>query len=208
MQKSQQRTTYWLENILYLNITNTCSNQCFFFLKNFKQGVGGFNLKLTSEPSAQEVIAELQQVLHLRRWVEIVFCGFGEPTERLDVLLEVAKWLKTHYTGVVAIRVDTNGHGCWINRGRDVIGELKSACISKLSVSLNAGDQETYNEICRPTYPEAYQTVLDFVLAAKDVLEVEVSVVRMPEVDIQKAAAKAKQLGVPLKVRDYIPCFF
>jgi GTP 3',8-cyclase len=199
---------YWLQNQLYLNITNKCTNNCFFCLKNFKQGVGGFNLKLAADPSTDEIIAELQTVLHMRNWEEIVFCGFGEPTARLDVLLEVARWIRKHYGRPVQIRVDTNGHGSWLNRGRDVPAELKAAGIDKLCVSLNAGDMETYEEICRPTFSGAYGEVLGFIKKAKEVLEAEVSVVRMPEVDIEKAAATAKQLGVPLKVRDYIACFF
>jgi GTP 3',8-cyclase len=199
---------YWLQNQLYLNITNKCTNNCFFCLRNFKQGIDGFNLKLPADPRIEEIISELQTVLHMRNWEEIVFCGFGEPTAQLDVLLEAARYIRKHYGRHVPMRVDTNGHGNWLNRGRDVAAELKAAGIDKLSVSLNAGEEETYNEICRPTFSGAYGEVLGFIKKAKEVLEVEVSVVRMPEVDIGKASVTAKQLGVPLKVRDYIACFF
>ncbi|HMK94061.1 MAG TPA: TatD family nuclease-associated radical SAM protein [Candidatus Limnocylindrales bacterium] len=202
------RTVYWLDNKLYLNITNKCSNCCFFCLKNFRRGVGGFNLKLDEEPTVIQIIDELGQVLAMRNWDEVVFCGFGEPTERLDVLLEVARWIRQHYRRPLRIRVDTNGHGYLLNRGRDVATELKAAGVDKVSVSLNAGDRETYVEVCKPTFAGAYEAVVDFIEKAKPVLQVEATMVRMPEVDVAKAKAVANGLGVEFWVREYIPCFY
>ena len=135
------KTVYWIDNKLYLNITNKCSNRCFFCLKNFKRGVGGFNLKLAEEPSFAQITNELSDVLNMRSWDEVVFCGFGEPMERLDVLLEVARWIKQHYGRPLKVRVNTNGHGYVLNVGRDVAAELKAAGVDKVSVSLNAGDR-------------------------------------------------------------------
>ncbi len=88
--------------------------------------------------------------------------------------------------GPLQIRLDTNGHGYLINPGRDIAGELKSAGVDRSSVSLNAGDKETYIEICKSIFPDAYEAVLDFIQKAKLVLEVEVSAVRLPEVDLAK----------------------
>ena len=144
----------------------------------------------------------------MRNWNEAVFCGFGEPTERLDVLLEVAEWIKQHYGRPLKIRVNTNGHGYLLNRGRDVAAELKAAGVDTVSVSLNAGDRETYVEICKPTFADAYEAVIDFIRKAESMLEVEVTAVRMPEVDIAKAEAVADGLGVKFRVREYIPCFY
>jgi len=202
------RSVYWLDNKLYLNITNQCSNNCYFCLKRYKRGVGGFNLKLTHEPTAKEIIIELAEVLHMRNWEELVFCGFGEPTERLDVLLEVTRWVKQNYRRPLKIRLDTNGHGYILNRGRDVAAELKVTGVEKISVSLNAGNKETYMDICKPMFPQAYESVLDFICKVKLVLEVEVTAVRLPEVDLVKVQAVADSLGVAFKVRDYIPCFY
>jgi len=202
------RSVYWLDNKLYLNITNQCSNNCYFCLKRYKRGVGGFNLKLTHEPTAKEIIIELAEVLHMRNWEELVFCGFGEPTERLDVLLEVTRWVKQNYRRPLKIRLDTNGHGYILNRGRDVAAELKVTGVEKISVSLNADNKETYMDICKPIFPDAYETILDFVRRAKLALEVEVTAVRLPEVDLVKVQAVADSLGVAFKVRDYIPCFY
>ena len=201
-------TVYWLDNTLYLNITNRCSNSCFFCLKRYKRGVGGFNLKLTHEPTVAEITAELSEVLNMRSWDGVVFCGFGEPTERLDVLLEVARWVRQHYGRPLQIRVNTNGHGILLNPRRNVAAELRAAGVDKVSVSLNARDRETYMEICKPTFPDAYEAVLDFIQKAKPVLQVEVTAVRMPEVDIAKVQAVADGLGVKFRVREYIPCFY
>jgi TatD DNase family protein len=77
-----------------------------------------------------------------------------------------------------------------------------------LSVSLNAENSETYQEICKPTFSGAYEAVLDFVLKAKSLLEVEVTAVMLPEVDLAKVQSVADSLGVKLRVRDYIPCFY
>jgi TatD family-associated radical SAM protein len=202
------RTVYWLDNTLYLNITNQCSNNCYFCLKRYRRGVGGFNLKLAKEPTVAEITAELAEVLHMRSWDALVFCGFGEPTTRLDVLLEVARWVRQHYGRPLQIRLDTNGHGYALNAGRDVAAELKATSVDRVSVSLNAGDRETYLEICKPTFPDAYEAVLNFICKAKLVLTVEATAVRLPEVDLPKAKAAANGLGVAFKVREYIPCFY
>jgi TatD family-associated radical SAM protein len=207
-QDEKPKTVYWLDNTLYLNITNKCSNSCYFCLKRYRRGVGGFNLKLTEEPSVAQIVGELGEVLNMRSWDGLVFCGLGEPTERLDVLPEVARWVRQHYGRPLQIRVDTNGHGYVLNPKRDVAGELKAAGVDNVSVSLNAGDKETYREICKPTFPDAYEAVLDFIRKAKLVLEVEVTAVRLPEVDLASVQAVADGLGVVFRVREYIPCFY
>jgi cyclic pyranopterin phosphate synthase len=209
VREEKPRIVYWLDNSLYLNVTNQCSNDCWFCFRNFKQGVGGFNLKLEREPTTTEVKAELEAVLGLRRWSEVVFCGFGEPTARLDVLLEVARWIRKRCGGSVTIRVDTNGHGYALNKGRDVAGELRAAGVNNVSVSLNGHDEASYAENCRPMVGGGFAAVLEFVKKAVDArLDVEVSAVRMPEVDVDKVRAVAESLGVPLRIRDYIPCFW
>ena len=208
VREEKPRIVYWLDNSLYLNITNKCSNRCWFCFRNYKKGVGGFNLKLEKEPTVTEVKAELQKALGLRRWGEVVFCGFGESTARLDVLLEVARWIRERY-GSVPVRLDTNGHGYLLNEGRAVAVELQAAGISKVSVSLNGHDEESYMENCRPEFVGGFAAVVNFVKKAKKAgLDVEVSAVRMPEVNMEEVKAVAESLGVPLRIRDYIPCFW
>ena len=207
--REKPRIAYWLDGSLYLNITNKCSNDCWFCFRNFKQGVGGFNLKLEREPTTAEVKAELEAALPLKRWSEVVFCGFGEPTARLDALLEVARWLRERCGGLVPIRVDTNGHGYVLNKGRDVAEELRDAGVSSVSVSLNGHDEASYAENCRPEFSGGFAAVVDFAKKAKKAgLNVEFSAVRMPEVNMDKVKAVAESLDVPLRIRDYIPCFW
>jgi GTP 3',8-cyclase len=202
------KTVYWLGNKLYLNITNQCSNRCFFCIRNYKRGIDGFNLKLLEEPSSENIENELGKVLHMRNWEEMVFCGFGEPTERLDVLLEITRWTKQNYASPLKIRVNTNGLGYILNRDRDVASEMKAAGIDKVSVSINANDKETYNEVCKPTFVNAFDEVLEFIRKAKTLLEVETTALRIPEVDLAKVRVVANKLGVNFRVREYIPCFY
>ena len=202
------RTVYWLDDKLYLNITNKCSNKCIFCFRNFKRGVGDFTLKLSEEPSFEQVALELDEAMKRKRWKEVVFCGFGEPTERLDLLLMLARCIKWRYDEPVVIRVNTNGHGYALNSGRDVVGELQAAGVDKVSVSLNVGDEETYNDICKPAFAGAYNAVLEFIEKAKTKLDVEVTAVTTPEVDLHKVEDLAKRMGVKFRLRQCIPCFW
>jgi cyclic pyranopterin phosphate synthase len=198
---------YWLRNSLYLNITNKCSNCCYFCFRKFKNGIQEFNLKLEKEPTSLEVIEELRKVRSRKNWSEFVFCGFGEPLERLDLVLEITAWIKKNYWKDV--RVDTNGQGYLLNKGRDVAKELKSAGVDKVSVSLNAHNKETYNEICKPEFEDAYENVLEFIKKAKEAgLETEVTAVTIPEVDLAKVKEVAEKLGVKFSEREYIPFFW
>jgi cyclic pyranopterin phosphate synthase len=208
VREEKPRTVYWLEDKLYLNITNKCSNHCIFCIRNFKKGVADFNLNLTEEPSLATITAELKQALYAKKWKEIIFCGFGEPTTRLDCLLEVTRWIRQHYSNSILIRVNTNGHGDVLNQGRNVAKELKTAGVNKVSVSLNAGDEETYSEVCKPQFAGAYAAVLEFIRSAKEELETEVTAVTTPEIDLQKVREIAEKLGVKFRLRVCIPCFW
>jgi TatD family-associated radical SAM protein len=208
VREEKPRTVYWLGDNLYLNMTYRCSNNCVFCIRNLRNGVGGFNLKLSKEPSVANVISELEEVINNRNWNEIVFCGFGEPTERLDCLLEVTRWIRRHYGKPLVVRVNTNGHGYVLNANRDVAGELKAAGVDKVSVSLNAYDEETYNEDCKPGFAGAFAAVLEFIEKAKGKLDVEVTAVTTPEVDLHKVEDLAKRMGVKFRLRVCIPCFW
>jgi TatD family-associated radical SAM protein len=208
VREEKPRTVYWLEDKLYLNITNKCSNRCVFCLRNFKSGIGDFTLRLDREPTVEQVVVELEEAMRRRAWKEVVFCGFGEPTERLDLLLAISKWVRNRVGKAIPIRVNTNGHGCLINPRRDVAKELREAGVDKVSVSLNTADEETYNEVCKPSSPGAFTAVLEFIRRAKDSLSVEVTAVTTPETDLHKVEDLAIELGVRFRIRQYIPCFW
>ena len=198
---------YWLGNSLYLNVTNRCLNSCYFCFRRYKKGVRDFNLKLEKEPTAEEVIEALQKALNRKFWSEVVFCGFGEPLERLDLVLDVTRWVKKH--SGKAVRVDTNGQGYLLNKGRYVVQELKDAGVDKVIVSLNAQDKETYNEVCKPSFSDAYGNVVEFIKRAKEAgLETEATAVTIPEVNISEVKELAEKLGVKFSAREYIPCFW
>ncbi len=205
--KRDSSIVYWLGSSLYLNITNRCSNSCYFCFRKFKTGIKEFNLKLEKEPTTEEVIEKLRKVINRKNWSEAVFCGFGEPLERLDLVLEVTRWLKKHYWKTV--RVDTNGQGYLLNKGRDVVRELKEAGVDKVSVSLNAHNKEAYNQICKPVFEDAYENVLDFIKKAKkEDIETEATAVTIPEVEITKVKELAERMEIKFTVRQYTPCFW
>ncbi len=198
---------YWLGGSLYINITNRCPNNCYFCFTKFKNGVNGFDLKMQKEPSSNVVITELQKAIKRKSWSEVVFCGFGEPLERLDCVLQVTRWIKK-YSGT-AVRVDTNGQGYLLNSERKVAKELKKAGVDKVSVSLNAHNKATYNQVCKPDFENGFESVLEFIKKAKEEdLEVEITAVTIPEVDIPKVRELAKRMEVAFRAREYIPCFW
>ncbi|MHA1245673.1 MAG: radical SAM protein [Candidatus Heimdallarchaeota archaeon] len=84
---------YWKNTSLYLNITNRCSNDCLFCVRNYRQGVYGFNLKLEKDPTENEIMDAIKQELS-RDFAELVFTGFGEPLLRLDLVCNIAKQVK------------------------------------------------------------------------------------------------------------------
>jgi len=204
--KKAPSIVYWLGNKLCLNITNRCSNDCYYCFRRYKNGIRDFNLKLLREPSQEEIIQQLKKTINRHFWNEIIFCGFGEPTERLDCILEVTRWVKKHFGMVV--RIDTNGHGCLLNPERNVIKELKEAGVDRISVSLNAHDEATYIQVCKPQFEKAFENVLKFIEKASREFDTEITTVTIPEVDIQKVRETTGKMGVRFRIREYIPCFW
>jgi TatD DNase family protein len=207
MEEQKSSIVYWLGDNLYLNITNQCSNNCYFCFRNYKNGIDRFRLKLTHDPTTNQVINNIKDALNKRQWREIVFCGFGEPLMRLDTVLEVTRWLK-QYHAAITIRVDTNGQAQLFCKDRNVIGELKKAGVDKVSVSLNAHNQEIYNQMCKPKLENAYNAILDFIKVAREKFDTEVTAVTIPEADLSKIEQIASDLGVKFRKRDYVPCFW
>ena len=150
---------YRVHTGLYVNLTNQCSSACTFCLRQSMDHVGESHcLWLEREPTAQEVKTEFEK-WDLSQFTEIVFCGFGEPTCALPVLLEVAAWLKSRTT--LPIRVNTNGQGSLI-AGRDITGEL-AKCVDTVSVSLNDPDPVKYQALVRSKFGErAFPGMLEF----------------------------------------------
>jgi TatD family-associated radical SAM protein len=207
MTKQASSVVYWLGDNVYLNITNRCTNNCCFCFRNYKNGINGFNLKLTEEPTTDQIVTAIREVINKKSWKEIVFCGFGEPLTRLDTVLEVSRQIKKQHANV--IRVDTNGQAQLINKNRNVVKELKQAGVDKVSVSLNAHNKQTYDEVCKPKFENAFTEVLNFIKKAKEEkMDTEITAVTIPEVDIVKMQEIAAGIGVKFRIRQYTPCFW
>ena len=198
---------YHLENKVYLNITNRCTNECYFCLRKFKSGVAGFNLRLQSEPTLQEIKRELKAKLSQGKWDEIVFCGFGEPTIRIETLLKASNWINKKLT--LPICLNTNGHALLLYPKRDIVKQLKDSGITRLSVSLNAHNRDLYNEVCKPVFKNAFDKVLEFIELSRDIgFSIQVTAVSIPEISISAVKELASRMEVAFKPRLYHPCIW
>jgi len=190
--------TYRIGNGLYINITNRCTNSCEFCVRKLVDSVGDAkSLWLDQEPSREEILRDIQK-RNLAEYSEIVFCGFGEPTERLDDLLFICARLKE--SGCPPIRVNTNGHASLI-AGYDT-APLFTGLVDRLSISLNAAGADEYNHLCKPAFGhEAYQGLLDFVARIKEyVPDVALSIVG-GTTDEEACHRLAEKMGLLLRVR-------
>ncbi len=189
---------YEIDGKLYINLTNRCSNDCEFCVRNGKDSYYGNKLWLSKEPTAEEVLALIPDF----GYSEVVFCGFGEPTFKMKEVSAIGKELKKRG---FFVRINTNGQGNLIN-GRDITEELVAA-VDKVNVSLNAGDRDKYYEICRPVFGEdAFDAVLDFASLCKDRgIITEFSIVDvLSAADREKCEKIAERLGIHLRIRKYI----
>lgn len=195
--------TYVYGRNLYVNTTNRCDMNCTFCLRHTGDGVGtGSDLWLEREPDREEILADIQ-ARRAEDYDQLVFCGYGEPSYRLDDILWVCRRLRD--SGFpLPIRMDTNGHADLINGKKTV--PLMAGLLDILSVSLNNADPERYAERCRPAFgPESYQAMLDFTREAVKVIpSVCMTVVdNMPEEEIEACRRICAGLGAEFRVRAY-----
>lgn len=197
---------YAVNDGLYVNLTNRCPCACTFCIRNNADGAyGSSSLWLEREPQVDEVIAAIEGAKP-RQFAEIVFCGYGEPTERLDVLLAVAGWLKSAYPQL-PVRVNTNGLADLI-AGESVASRFEGL-VDALSVSLNAANAQEYVELCRPRFGlESYDAILCFAQEAKkfvpSVVMTVVATRDFTEEKLSACRAVCERIGVPLRVREQV----
>jgi len=198
LEDEKSKIAYEIRDSLYLNITNRCTNNCYFCVRAQTAFVKGHNLKLDKEPAADEILKAVGK--GLRKYKEVVFCGYGEPTTRLDIIKSVAADLKTKG---IAIRLVTNGHGDLIN-GRPIVKELVGL-VDKISVSLNTDSEALYLKICKPEFgAKTYKAVIDFIKdCVKNNIKTEVTCLNLPEVDIKGCETAALALGASFRMRRY-----
>ena len=194
---------YVLDGNLYVNLTNKCSNGCDFCVRNERSSYFGHELWLRNgDPTPEKVIEQIEGLGGVEKYKEVVFCGFGEPTYRVQEMVAVADYV--HAKGGKT-RLNTNGQGNLINK-RDILPELKDK-IDLISISMNAPDAESYQKICRSMFGEnGFLATIEFAKEAKRMgIPCRFSVVDcIGEEAISSCKKVAESANVPLYVRNYI----
>ena len=193
---------YEVGNKLYLNITNRCPCACEFCIRNTGDGAYGSEpLWLEREPSVSEVIEAIEQT-DLQKYEEVVFCGFGEPTERLDDMLEVCKYLRS--VNSPKIRLNTNGLSDLIN-DKDT-AKMFQGMFDIVSISLNTSNAVEYEKLCHPKFSmQSFDAILKFASTVKAyVPQVVFSLVDViPQQQIDECKEISQNLGIDLRIRKY-----
>jgi len=189
---------------VYINLTNACTNSCVFCLREQKDDVCGHEMWHDDNYTIDDIITQFK--LYENSVKEVVFCGYGEPFLKKDMMKEFCKYLRKNYPQI-KIRVNTNGHANAIYK-QNVADEFKGL-IDSVSVSLNASDSEQYNEICNPKIDNAYDAMKNFIKACKQAgMDVTTSVVTgfddIHNIDINKCEEIANSLGAKFRNREFI----
>ena len=194
---------YSLEDKIYINLTNRCTNDCIFCLRKDKDDVCGQKLWLYSEEFTSEDV--IKQLKKFEIPTEIVFCGYGEPLLKLDILKEVAKYIKDNYPNT-KIRINTNGHANYVYK-RNIVPELVGL-IDEISVSLNGSTSEEYDELSQPKFKGAYDEVKKFIKACSESgIKTDTSIVdgyKGRRLNVKKCEEISESLGAKLRVREWI----
>ncbi len=190
--------TYLLDNSLYINVTNRCNADCTFCRRKDDPFLRGYNLKMTKseEPPAEVYIKEIGDP---KKYDEIVFCGYGEPTIRWDVVKEIAGYVKANGGKT---RINTDGHGNLINK-KDITPEMKDL-IDVVSISLNSYDPKQYAKLMRVS-ENHFEEMKQFAIRSKKyVKKVIMSVVSLDEVEIEKSRKIVEdEIGAEFRIRNY-----
>ncbi len=187
---------------LYVNLTNRCPCNCTFCIRNNGDGAyGSDSLWLEHDPDFEEVKAAFA-AYDLSAWTELVFCGYGEPTVVLDLLLQTAAYAKS-LPGCPPVRLNTNGLADLIH-GRSTAADFAGR-FDVISISLNAGTEAEYMAVTRPKWENAFAAMQEFASTVKayvpKVMFTVVDVISGEEIAAAQAVADAA--GIPLRVREY-----
>ena len=190
---------YRYKDNVYVNITNKCNCRCTFCIRFLKDKVGDAEtLWHTTNPTKEDVIKAIDEY-DFTGCSEIVFCGYGEPTCALDILVPVAKYIKEEKK--LKVRLNTNGLGSAENK-RDIVPEL-SEVIDSVSISLNAPSKEEYENVSRPLVDDAFNKMVDFTVKCRESIpEVRWTVVDvLPEEELDRCKKLAEENKINLVVR-------
>ena len=189
---------------VYVNLTNACTNSCVFCLRDQKDDVCGHEMWHDDKYSLEDIINQFKTFEQSAK--EVVFCGYGEPFLKKDMMKDFCLYLRKNYPQI-KIRVNTNGHANAIYK-TNVAEEFKKL-IDSASISLNAANAEDYNEICKPKISNAYEEMKKFVKACKSAgIDVTTSIVtgfdNIHDIDVNKCQEISENLGAKFKNREFI----
>ena len=199
---------YELYGALYVNITNKCPCSCVFCIRDHSDVIKDSEPLWfeNNEPTMDEIKKDFEN-FDINKYSEIVFCGYGEPTERMDILKETAEFLRQKTDK--KIRLNTNGLSDLICQRKNTAFELKEL-IDTVSISLNAPDAKRFVEITNSVFgDESFDAMLDFARDAKKVIpDVVFTVVDViTDDEIKRCQKIADEMGIPLRVREYIETY-
>ena len=201
--KKEMNILYPVHTGLYINLTNRCPCACTFCIRQKEPDFyTKDSLWLDHEPTFEDVKAALL-TKDLDSFTEFVFCGFGEPTEALDVLVKTAAFIKSVCNKPV--RLNTNGLGNLVNK-KDIIPSLKGL-IDAISISLNSSNPEIYEKNVRPKFKNAHAEMISFAEeAAKIIPSVTMTTVSttITKDDEEKCRKLCEKIGVKYRIRDLI----
>lgn len=193
---------YTYKDGVYANLTNLCNCWCTFCVRFQHEGIGDApTLWHKVNPNWEQVKAAVD-AFDFTGFKELVFCGYGEPTCALDLMLKTARYVRQIHPEL-KLRVNTNGLGN-LENGRDIVPELAQV-LDAVSISLNAPDEADYNKVTRPTLPGAYQAMLDFARECKKMIpDTRMTVVDvLPPDQIEASRKVAESCGIKLRVRHF-----
>ena len=194
---------YTYAGSVYMNITNKCPCSCIFCIRSNGDGLGSADsLWLKGDPTIDEIKAEIDS-FDFTPYSEVVFCGYGEPTQALDNLIEAAKYLKENHS--LKIRLNSNGLSDLVN-GKPT-AHLLSGIVDSISISLNAPDAESYHRVTRSKFgTKAFPALLQFAEECKKYIpSVKFTVVDViTEEEIERCKKISDEMGIPLRVREWI----
>lgn len=197
---------YILGDNMYINLTNLCTNDCIFCIRSLNDKVAGSDLNLSSEKiNPEDVIVQIKEKMTAGIG-EIVFCGYGEPLIKLDLIKEIAAFIKKTYPDIPT-RINTNGQANIIHK-KNVVEELKGL-IDKVSISLNSDNAEQYQKLSKSKFGEsAYEEVKTFAkLCGEAGIDTSLSIVTGYKdniIDVENCKKIADDLGVKLRVREWL----
>ena len=189
---------------VYINLTNACTNSCIFCLRNQKDDVCGSEMWHDDKYTLNDIITQFENYKPTPK--QVVFCGYGEPFLKKDMMKEFALYLREKYPEI-KIRVNTNGHANAIYK-MNVAEEFKNL-LDEVSVSLNSDNSDEYAEICNPKIPNAYEEVKKFIKASSDAgIKTTASIVtgfdKKHNINVENCKRIAHKLGADFRNREFI----